>query len=407
MSLRVPTYRLKKVRRRKYAIVSLPDGAGGRRDILLGKYGSRESQAEYARIIAEWQAGGRRLPPEEEAKPDLTVNELALAFLRHAEQHYRHPDGTPTSEMAGVKASLRPLLALYGHTPATAFGPLALRSVRQKMIEGYAHAKFGPQPALCRRVCNQRTARIVRMFKWAVSHELIPETVHRALATVQGLQRGRSEARETEPIQPVSLELVEDTLPHLLPTVADLLSLQLLTGARSGEICVMRGCDIDMSGSVWLYQPYRHKTEYRGKGRVIVLGPRAQEIVKRYLKANVEAYLFSPREAMQAWRETLRRQRKSRVQPSQVNRKKRRPRCAPGERYCPGAIALAVRRACRKAGLPFWHPHQLRHAKATEIRREFGVELARVVLGHSSLAMTELYAEVDRAQAMEVIAKIG
>jgi integrase len=193
----------------------------------------------------------------------------------------------------------------------------------------------------------------------------------------------------------------------LLPTVAELLRLQLLTGSRSGEMCIMRACDIDMTGTVWLYKPHRHKTEHKGKGRVIVLGPRAQEIVKRYLKPNVEAYLFCPREAMEAWRQTLRQKRKSKVQPSQVNRKKRRPRRVPGEKYTPNSLASAVRRACRTHSLPCWHPHQLRHLAATQIRREYGVELARIILGHATAFTTEIYAETDRAQAMEVIAKIG
>jgi hypothetical protein len=39
----------------------LTDGSGGRRDALLGKYGTEESRLEYARVIAEWEAAGRRL----------------------------------------------------------------------------------------------------------------------------------------------------------------------------------------------------------------------------------------------------------------------------------------------------------------------------------------------------------
>jgi hypothetical protein len=54
------------------AIVTLPDGFGGRRDFLLGPYGSTESRAEYARTIAEWEAAGRRLPPKGNGPADLT-----------------------------------------------------------------------------------------------------------------------------------------------------------------------------------------------------------------------------------------------------------------------------------------------------------------------------------------------
>ena len=54
-----------------------------------------------------------------------------------------------------------------------------------------------------------------------------------------------------------------------------------------------------------------------------------------------------------------------------------------------------------------WHPHQLRHAAATLIRKEYGVELSRIILGHSDMGVTLLYAEADRQQAMEVMSKIG
>ena len=60
-----------------------------------------------------------------------------------------------------------------------------------------------------------------------------------------------------------------------------------------------------------------------------------------------------------------------------------------------------------KAGVPHWHPHQLRHNAATNLRREFGIELARIILGHATAFTTEIYAEADRQQAMEVVAKIG
>jgi integrase len=54
-----------------------------------------------------------------------------------------------------------------------------------------------------------------------------------------------------------------------------------------------------------------------------------------------------------------------------------------------------------------WHPHQLRHNAATFLRQEFGVEAARLILGHRSVAVTELYAELNHNKAVEIIAKVG
>ncbi len=67
----------------------------------------------------------------------------------------------------------------------------------------------------------------------------------------------------------------------------------------------------------------------------------------------------------------------------------------------------AIRAACLKAGVLAWHPHQLRHAAATEIRRRFGLEASRVILGHGDVRATQIYAEEDRSRGVEVILRFG
>lgn len=80
-----------------------------------------------------------------------------------------------------------------------------------------------------------------------------------------GLRRGRSEARETEPVRPVAEELVYAIRPYVARQAWAMVELQLHTGARAGEIVIMRGRDIDMSGKVRAYTPSSHKTEHHGK----------------------------------------------------------------------------------------------------------------------------------------------
>jgi hypothetical protein len=90
----VPSYRHH--RQSGQALVTLTDGLGGRRDVLLGKYGMKESPVEYARVLAEWEAAGRSLPMSVAAKSDLTINELVLAYWKHAEVYYGlHAGGPP------------------------------------------------------------------------------------------------------------------------------------------------------------------------------------------------------------------------------------------------------------------------------------------------------------------------
>jgi site-specific recombinase XerD len=57
--------------------------------------------------------------------------------------------------------------------------------------------------------------------------------------------------------------------------------------------------------------------------------------------------------------------------------------------------------------VPDWHPNQLRHNAATSIRREHGLDVARVILGHSKSVTTEVYAEVDTAKARQIMAIVG
>src|SRR5438477_400604 len=72
----------------------------------------------------------------------------------------------------------------------------------------------------CRSLINKRVGRVLRVFRWGVGEELVPETVHRALQAVGGLAKGRSPARESAPVGPVPDEHVEAVLPLVLAPVA-------------------------------------------------------------------------------------------------------------------------------------------------------------------------------------------
>jgi integrase len=413
-SIRVPSYR--KHKQSGQAVVTLTGPGGSRRDVLLGKYGTKESRQEYARVIAEWEIAGRQLPRgTANAIADLTIAELIARYWTFVKGYYRRPDGTETKEVSGFLYALRPLNFLYGGTLTKDFGPLALKAVRDLMIRGYEHPKYGMQSALSRGVINQRVKRIRRMFRWATENELVASSVLHALDAVPGLRRGRTDAKEHEPVKPVPRAVVEDTLPLLRSMQADMVILQLECGMRSGELVAMRPLDIDMTGKVWLYRPPQHKTAYHGHSRVIPIGPKGQAIVRRYLTTDLQKLLFSPAANMAERSATMRKNRKSPVQPSQQNRRKKRPRKAPGEVYAVGVYSQSIRKAIKRHNkgrpeaehIPHWHPHQLRHTRAAELKREAGLDVARAVLGHRSPAITEHYAGLDLAKAAEVILKIG
>ncbi|MCZ6792183.1 MAG: site-specific integrase [Planctomycetota bacterium] len=363
----------------------------------LGKYGSPESKEKYHRLLAEWNANGRRLPAP---AAKVTVVELAAAFWDHAESHYRRRDGTPTGTADNFRPILRLLKKHYAETLVADFGPRQLKSLRQRLVEcGNA-----------RTYVNDNMRRLRQVFRWGVSEELVPPEVLERLRSVTPLKEGRTDARETKRVTSVSDEHVEAVRPFVSRQVWTLIELQRLTAARSGELVIMRPCDLDRSDEVWTYTPASHKTGYRGHRRTIYLGPRAQEVVKPFLDGRPDtAYLFSPREAMEDHRCLRHLERKTPL--SCGNRpgsnREERPRKTPGEHYTSGTFGQAVADACKKAGVPHWHPHQIRHLAKNALEKKYGIEVARIILGHKTLNTTILYGEVEEEKAKQVVARIG
>jgi integrase len=406
---RIPKYSLHKSSGRARVIV---DG----QHIWLGKFGSDESVERYNRLVAELVASPAKIAARSTPPLDgLTVAEVAAAFWAHAEGYYQK-DGRATNQLQLIKLALRPVRNLYSRAPASEFGPLALKAVRSQMV----------QDGLCRKEVNRRIRLVKQAFRWAVAEELIPSGIYEAMRTVDGLRIGRTTAPDHAPIQPVADEVVDATLPHLPPTVAAMVKLQRLSGARPGELCALRPSDVDRSDSdVWIYRPRSHKNQHHGQSRIIYFGPRAREIVAPYLLRPSDANCFSPAESERNRLEELHAKRKTPLscgnKPGSNRRKrpKRKPRDFYEVKSYRQAIARAVNKANRerieeakKRGeepelLPLWAPNQLRHTAATEIRKTFGLEGAGATMGHSKLDTTQIYAEKNMNLAREIAKKIG
>jgi integrase len=431
------------------------------RDVYLGSWPEDQEEpppavrAAYDREVAEWLRRGRR-PALSAAAPAgpagaISVAEVIARWLAWAEGYYRLPGGEPTSEVGYCRLAMRPLNHLFGELPARDFGPLKLKALREIMVKGYLHPEYGEQEPLTRSGVNGRCRRVVRMFRWAAAEELVPGSLVHDLESVAGLPKGRSAARETEPVRPAPPGDVEKALPHLRPPVVALVRLQQLTGMRPGEACRLRLVDLNRQGDVWTYQPARHKAAHHGRGRVVAVGPRAQALLLEWVRVRCplcgtegrpprvgcrdgalcgpccdrmdeagisgpwkrceaqdpQAPLFSP--AVDALERSLdrRAKRKTPVQPSQRNRRKKRPKAPPRDRYDRHSYAQALRRACEKAGVPPFAPNTLRHARATEIRARYGLEAAQTALGHARADVTQVYAERDLGLAARIAREIG
>jgi integrase len=127
----------------------------------------------------------------------------------------------------------------------------------------------------------------------------------------------------------------------------------------------------------------------------------------KYFKSKLDAFLFSPKEQEALLRVEKRANRKSKVPPSQVNRRKPSAKRRPKDWFTVTGYNRAIVRACERGGIPRWHSHMLRHTAALIIEREFGLDAARAALGHRTANITAMYSGIDVQKAAQVMAKIG
>jgi len=206
------------------------------------------------------------------------------------------------------------------------------------------------------------------VFRWGVSWEMVTEPVAASLATVRILKAGETAAKESTPRRAVQQSDIDAVAAQLKPLYRDVLSLLGLTGARPGELVGLRMRDIERTSEVWRAELKRHKTSHKGKRRILYFNRTAQAILLRHLKADPDALLFPCRR---------------------------------------DNFGTAVKRACIRAKVTPFVPHEIRHTTATKLVDHVGLEGAQRVLGHSEAAMTLHYSRAAEKQAVEAVKKLG
>ena len=145
----------------------------------------------------------------------------------------------------------------------------------------------------------------------------------------------------------------------------------------------MRVGDIDRES--WLFKPTKHKTSGKGKTRAIPIPTVVQPMLLKRLLRPADAYVFGADGGDRPY--------EKRALGRAIDR-----------------IIVRINRERSEADLPpieHWTPYGLRHARATEVREQYGIEVAQVILGHSRIDMTEHYAKTTEAKALEVGKLIG
>ena len=395
------------------------------KDHYCGKFNSPEAWEFYTRLISEWMhrkkfapSQSKEIPPSDDFNT-LTIDELILRYFTFSEKYYANSLG----ELDKIRLALKPLRALYGKKLVREFGPKALKHVRETMTYERTRTriqtdslgnktKIQKSSTLSQRTINQRINIITRMFSWASEEEIVPRDIYlaAALKQVRPIRDGRFGVKPPTKVSAADMNTYQELLLHLPGPVKAMLQLINLTAMRSGDVCLMRPMDIDQSEPVWKYFPSKFKRSALSgtKQRVVMFGPKAQKILAPFLEnRSPESYVFSPKETMEEHFLERRKNRKTKVQPSQITQKKPAPKRTPGLKYNSKSFYAAIQRVVKKLGLGKIFPNQLRHGTGARIRKEFGLEHASKVMGHSHISTTEIYADYDVTKTMEIMHKIG
>lgn len=368
MARRIPKYPTKPDSRNRVRVKFR-----GKSYTLPGELGSKESVAEYARLLAEWTHDtAPRL-----AAAGVTISELVAMYLKADPRGMDHP------QVKRIARACQPLERLFGPTYATDFTAKRLGAVQEAMInqtwmtdeEKERRGQWGADHInACRKW-------IRAIFKWAEYQGHVASGTRVNLLCCPPVAANHPHVKRSRPREPVDYDKqVVPILPHVSPAIAAMIQIQYLAGMRPSEVLNMTRGEVSRNEipDVWLYRPSEFKTMAHGVELVKALGPRCQELLAPWLllAGDDNAPLFpSPH--------------------------KRRP-------YTPEGYSASIARACRKAGVKHFCPYQLRHAARLRVTRSHGLDAARSHLGHAGVAMTTEYAkQIDIETAARVARECG
>lgn len=387
--------------------------ADGRKKIhYLGRWGSQEALQEYSRLQYLTVSGNYSVP-EIDNSPDLTLENIYLEFLEKAESNGKNSDSNR------VKIVIRYALEA---APDVAVGSFSLQTFAR--IKDYfcsianeerRNGKNIVKKKWSRGYLNKLLSQWKRIIHYGINAGYIRPEIWSAI-------KDYPLVKENDVAAPPSLprrEAVDDktinyTLLILPPTVARFVRFLRGTGARPSELCRIQVKDlVRLEDGLYLFTPDKHKTATKGKNRYIAFShSESAEIEKVIANKSPDNYLFSPRDLALEIFERKSKERKTKIQPTQVNRarRKRKNRLA---RFKENFTTVSIGRALRNRILrfnstappdkqiPYWTLYQVRHAAFTANSAVFGIEQAAKIAGHASPDMAKVYDHSARAAAIE------
>ena len=328
---------------------------------VMGKVGTPDAQKAYHRFCLELH--NHAALPIVPAGESCSITELVAAFLDFSIATHNKPNYTHYRILLGDF-----LDPLYGDKAVNEFKTFDLHNLRTALIKS---GRF------CRKQINDYIRRINTVFTWGVEMGKVDATAALALKSVRILKEGHPGTYENPEREHVSDDIIRKTLPYLSRTLRTMVMLQRSTGLRGDEICKMRVGDINEKWEYWFTHKTINKTKHK---RLIVFNTVEQAYIKPYLEnRKADEFVFSPQIAVRELGKT--------------------PSHRVGTRYDKDSYRTAVERATEYANrslpadqqIPYWTPHQLRHAALSAIELEKGILVAQEAGGHATPSTTAIY----------------
>ncbi len=308
---------------------------GWRGKLPVGRAGGKTLYREFAGATeAEVVRKMREAAPP---GPEVTVAEYAARWLKTLDLAASTVEAY-TTDVGRVTDALG-ALRLAAVTPSEA----------RAALKGWVRPGVGRRQGTSPATANRALAVAQAMFNAAVADRLIPAS------PFADCPRLRSEPRPMDPFTPAELRAV--VAAHALTAPGPLIALLAATGLRVGEACALDVGDYDpAAGKLSVTKTYSQRfgmgppKSRHGRRTVTVPGP-ARPALLAAVGARTAGPLFKPRR---------------------------------GTRYNKNRVRVAFRALCRRLGLRYRNPHQLRHGVGC-LMHAAGVSIAEGAryLGHS------------------------
>ncbi len=240
------------------------------------------------------------------------------------------------------------------------FGNIPMTSLKAHDVQAFLNGKLEKVSANTYNVCRKEG---LRLFRWAVNQQLVPAD------TVNPFERVEKMPYRPQKTGPAPLQDVLKVFEVASPEQRDILEGYVLTGARKNELLSLTHDDLDFSNRVYTLRTRKTK----GGVEKVTAYPMSKALRKLFKRKMDNRHRDLP---YVFWHKYWDRAEKDWT----VDRYK--------------SLNRFTERLCKKAGVPIFGLHQLRHLAATILKEEAGMGISKLqkFLRHEDQKTTEIYA---------------